>query len=234
MNMRGFYFFFFTVLVLALWAGVLRSSKISSKPTIEFIFDTLSSPEQTAQVSIFAQDLDIAPVNTLIDRLCRQFSFIDSITIRKKVGNTFVCSISTQKPILKINDDCVLSSRGQLIPVSSYEKTALASIPLLAVAGDERAFYQSGLLQKCARSIDQDLCKEYAVSLDDVHTLSLRSKKRENCLVLISPESIMRERIDQIEKLFDQMASNLVRKIQWIADARFEHQIIFYEGKRGA
>lgn len=232
--MRGLYFFFFLVLGLATWAGILRTPEATSAPSIEFAFDALCAPAYADQMRSYATQLDIRSSDIFIAQLSKQFPTIDSIALRKKAGGGILCSVSTQQPLFKINHDLVLVSSGLLVSVESYDQKALTSVPSLQVASCTIDRAEGSLLQKFLTRLDRAFFDEYAIIWSDVHTLSLQPKNRENLIILIDPAVVARERIGKINQLCDQMILSVSEKKQWIADARFEHQIILYEGKRGA
>jgi hypothetical protein len=144
------------------------------------------------------------------------------------------------KPIIKINDNLVLLESGMMESQHSFKSDIIEVLPSLCI--HESIFTDNRLtpdIYTCLNSISPYLFKEYEINWHNKYELWLTDKSQHNFKILSDAYSISDEqKLKLCKKLKEEIKGKkevlLNKSKTWIADIRFDNQIIvFSRGGRG-
>ncbi|TET05876.1 hypothetical protein E3J79_03740 [Candidatus Dependentiae bacterium] len=202
----------------------------------------LSTTAQECIKTVVAQDIDYqsVPFATIAHQLKDTFPFIKVVTIAHLATGTVAIHLTIYKPIIRINNNLVLLESGVLELQQLFKYDIIASLPTVSV--HESVCTDSRLTSDfytCLSAISPHLFKEYEINWHNKHELWLTDKNQHSFKILCDIYSISNEqKLRLCKKLKEEIKGKkevlLNKSKTWIADIRFDNQIIvFSRGGRG-
>lgn len=202
----------------------------------------LSTTTQECIKTVVAHDIDYqrVPLATIAHQLKDTFPFVKGVTIAHLATGTVAIHLTIYKPLMRINSNLVLLESGILESQQSFKSDVIAS--LSAVSVHESVFTDSRLtpdFYTCLASISSHLFKGYEINWHNKHELWLTDKNQPSFKILCDAHSISNEqKLNLCKKLKEEIKGKkevlLNKSKTWIADIRFDNQIIiFSRGGRG-
>lgn len=218
------------VLFIAMWYALC--SLTNQVPTYVLVFDGYFSGQAQQAISSFIQANNLFTLvpAVLAARLQDQFPQIRAITIERQSPSAFV-RITTVVPLAMINCEQVLVESGVLLPRADFAREQMQHLPTVEIAQDSRMYDQT--FKKFVTGLRPEIIDQYDIRFDDQTCVYLHDKKdRAFSLIVRVGQSLgskLRQRCDYIKQMLKTRGSLKVpvRK-RWMADARFENQIIVY------
>lgn len=196
------------------------------------IFDSIFSVQAQHQIAARAENLIGSLPDKLIATLTEEFPVISSIGLQIQPNNHAHMTISAQIPVLRVNENEVLTRSAHLIAQSNFNAEIIAPLASMAISADVAADRtQLKELQRSVAHIDSALFAQFNILWLNAHEVLLTDHRDSRmqlvcCGYQLENKSRMHLYYTQVEKLLQARAESAPRKKQCVADLRFENQII--------
>ncbi len=232
---------YFFAIAFCVFGGAATLHKICSKVCairyISYSFDPQLSANICAdiekQVALLECDGKYQ-VSVVMQDLLRIFPDIERIDIRSLPYNMAEISIVAPDPVIQINDSHVLTQNRAIISSDFYACYVLEHLPKVSVSSEISKEVSKEVMAAIQRSIKERLFDHFMVSMQDEQEWYLQDKKDPSfticCNASCLPIGTVREVCDQLKET---VKKNSTSKIAWVADVRFDHQIVLSRYKGG-
>ena len=221
------------VLVISYLFGVKR---------YELRVDDRIVPELNAQLAAYIQSLPLG-IRVWPDRkaqeIQKQFSWIKSVSFFRIPTQTMHVTVAIDEPVIKVNE--AILTQSQVFPASTFTQTQIAALPTLTVnfpSITDRAEIPPAFIPH-AQTFATELFAPYAITWIDGYTARLTDKEQPQFVIQFNaqtiPDAKMFVHCASIKKMLLERGSFEGRKKQsrWIADIRFERQVILFSEDKG-
>jgi hypothetical protein len=204
-------------------------------------YDPVFSELACAAIDDYLKDVQSRGATSLTsmnEQIQKAFPHIDSIASLFLLPEKVHLSIKAAQPKLCINNQFVLSERKTYFDKAIFAPAALAALPVV----DCRSLSPDGQLpaglRGVGRWIDERVACQYSIVWYSDQAACLRDKQETNFVVLCSADSMPSDQtLSHCQALKQRLVEARSLKnespMQWIADVRFNNQIIVYSQKRG-
>lgn len=201
----------------------------------EISTDSLFAPFVQTDLSEYVASLGACKVADLIVLVKKQFPVVDTLNLRYCSDGGIHLAVKAQKPFMLVDEKMVATIQGTFHPRIFFDESVLAPLPTIFVEGGVEQCTDSAAFTTFIRECAAPLCNRYTITWKDKHTVVLVDSNNKECSIFCRADMPIADALlANIQQLFDQIKGTIPGKKQWIADARFEHQIILYEDKKGA
>ncbi len=172
----------------------------------------------------------------IAQHVMRLWPTIESISVRLSANKTNTLYLSATSLLCRINEQSVLLANGHIVPAIYYDEKTLQKIPRIKIQTykNERSLPR---LQNLISKLDYTVFDSFVVSYYHPNWVQFAPKETDYfSIVCTDGQSLDQKTIHQCL----QLKNNLEKKGKlhagnhWIADVRFENQIIVYTKLRGA
>jgi len=178
--------------------------------------------------------LKASSLSVLNDQIKKQFSCIASITSELYAPGVVQVCVQAVKPVLSVNQSFVLSHAGDCFSKELFTPVSVKQLPDLTVraVGDNDI---SAGLRRASAVLSSSLFDTHAVVWESDHAAYLHDKQDPWFAIICSAESLpndqMLSKCEQLKK--DLSVKKRMSQDCWVADVRFDNQIVVYSEKRG-
>ncbi len=173
--------------------------------------------------------------SVVMQDLLRIFPDIKQIEIRSLPYNMAEISILAPDPVVQINDAHVLTENRTIISSDFYACYVLGHLPQVQVTSVISKTVSKEIMAAIKHSIKERLFDHFMVSMQDEQKWYLQDKKDPSfticCNASCLPIGAIRDACDQLKET---VKKNNTTKMAWVADVRFDHQIVLSRLQRGA
>lgn len=199
-------------------------------------------PELNEQLAVHVKSLPLgirAWPERKAQEIQKQFPWIKSISFFRTPTQTMQVAVVIDEPILKVNE--AILTRSQVFPASTFTQAQIAALPTLAVyfpSITDRAEIPAAFIPH-AQTLAGELFAPYAITWIDEYTARLVDKEQPNFVIQCNAQTIPNAKMlaycASIKKLLQERGSFEGRKkhARWIADIRFERQVILFSEDKG-
>ena len=161
---------------------------------------------------------------------------IESISVRLSANKTNTLYLSATPLLCIINNQCVLLANGHIVPAVYYDEKTLQTVVQIKIPTrkNERSLPR---LQNLISKLDYTIFDSFTISYHNPDWVQFTPKETDYfSIVCTDCQSLNQETIHQCLRLKNQLEEKgkLHAGNNWIADVRFENQIIVYTKLRGA
>jgi len=204
---------------------------------ISYSFDPQLSPQTRAaiekQVALLECDGKYQPA-VVMQELLRIFPDIKQVDIRSLPYNLAEITVHAPDPVARINNTQVLTQDCTIIPADFYACYTLNQLPHLQLSSRISHTVSQELMAAVKKSIKERLFDHFMVCMKDEQEWYLQDKQDPNfticCNASCLPLGAIRQACDQLKKTIKQQKG---AKLAWLADVRFDHQIVLSRYKGG-
>ena len=235
--------------VASLWA--VRSFAVRFFRVERFLVqsDSAFSKAQKAAISDFFQNdqtFKTASLAVVAKRVHERFFSIKKVSLVQDSSGSIMVKADSVRPLFRINDDLVLVDDGRLFKKALFDRTVLDSLNSIDVQSidhrcdgsvdmeqDELVGAFLPQLLKTVREIPGTLFRKYHVSCCDKVCWSLEDKQQKKFLIFFNgmkmPDDTVIYSCNKIKGTLDARGVFTGRCAHaWVADVRFEDQIILF------
>lgn len=220
---------------VAISALMLHSCWVRMHAIERFVcaFDEHLSPQTKERIEAqLTHQLHLKPFE-IISFLLSRFTCIEHASLRIEPNKDAVITMKAQRPLVRVNEQYILSSSARLIPVHDFESSHIANLMCMKVAPEILTDAQA--LQELTRhmkEVEPTLLQEFNVMwhkshevvLTDVHNPLIQYVF---CAHQLADHPRIQLYIDQVAHLMiERGVETAQQKKQLIADVRFENQVI--------
>jgi len=237
------YTMFGIVPMLITFLGGYKASRILFEPSGYFL-NTSSVLSQQAHLTIanFCEQIDVKklPLQKIAYNIKERFPIIESVTIHQQPTKTLDIRCCVYTPLFNINHDMIVCASGILEPSHSFKTELITTLPALKIDACE-------ITENRLHTVCYDCLASCPSTLFDVYDLTWKNEAE---IVLTDKKQGRFSILSDINTINDQKKFNLYAHLkhdimnrndfalnkgkQWVADIRFDNQIIiFSRGGRG-
>lgn len=232
--------YFFTILIGVAGLTVILQqmrSRICDVRYISYSFDPyLSAHVRSAiekQVALLEYE-GTYQVSAIMHELLRLFPEIEQIDIRSLPYNLAEIAVSASDPIVNINNSHVLTEKQSIIPASYYAQYVLDRLPRIHASELLAESVSNEVMAAIKRSIKEHIFDRFSVTIESDQLWQLQDKSDPlmtiACNASCLPIGAMRDVYSQLKKLVKKKS---ITKTAWMADVRFNQQIVLSRYKGG-
>lgn len=161
---------------------------------------------------------------------------IQAITVERSAHQVLHIELCCMPPALVLNDNWVLCEQGSIVPKHFFEDFLIASRAVIKMP-DSMPLYISWRFKQWLANINTALLSRYSISWINDYQILLHDKENTNITLVCSAQDQLSEsRLQawrQIQKELDERIPQKGASTQWIADLRFDKQIIVCPNGQG-
>ena len=228
------------LIVLVLGSGIVVHTVYRSVCAVQYVtyaFDQTLSPELqreiVAQVALFENDGSYNP-RTILETITQQFPCVQSVAVHCRASNTALVEVAAHDPMVRINGTHVLTDSKMIIPDRSYALyviDALPSFSMAAVLPDECSDRMMDAVRSC---IKDRIFEQYTLSWVNEHELYFHDMNDPSFSMLCDAVSLpTHSTLISYEQLKNSIKNRKSATNRWVADLRFDDQIIVSGDKGG-
>src|SRR5437870_1257910 len=230
MQFRGRYLCYFCLLLIPLIAIVLAKKSIVSIDTISFTVDPLLA--QSAAIELKKVIGDELKKNNNFNvqalQLKESYPFINTVSYALRLPKQVHVTITAMQPWLLV-DQFILLHNGTLITKTLFDQHVLLQLPKIKAK-------QSDCVDKALLGwLDtycNNLSREYELVIDNPMHLELKHKQSDQLIIVCDAHNRLTETL--LKNCFAiqtelQNQQPIKNNMQWVADVRFEGQIVLYK-----
>ena len=222
-----------TIMIAVLGAGLLTNTIYRSICAVRYVtyaFDQTISPELqrdiTAQVALFEHEGSYNP-RTIISTITQQFSCVKSVSVHCRASHTAEIEITAHNPIVRINGTHVLTDAKTIISDNSYALYVVDALPSFSIAVALPDQCSDRMMSAVKQCIKDRIFERYTLSWVNEHELYFRDVHDPSFSLLCDTASLPTYRtLLSYEQLKNSIKSRKSPMNRWVADLRFDDQII--------
>lgn len=240
--------------VASLWAVHSFTTRFFRVDRFLVQSDSAFSKAQKTAIADFIQNdqtLKMASLAVVAQRIQKRFPSIKKVSLVQDASGAIRAHADSVRPTFRINDYLVLSDDGCLFKKVLFSRFVLNSLDSVDVQNLEQRcndfvdmerdeFVGTFLPQlfKTVQEIPSELFQQYRVSCRDKACWSLEDKQQKKFLIFFNdtkmPNSTVISACNKIKGTLDARGAFTGRRAcTWVADARFEDQIILFRKTGG-
>jgi hypothetical protein len=173
-------------------------------------------------------------LGALVEQLRSHRTLIRTVQVRYLPSHIAVVEIEALKPIVAINDDHVLLENAAIIPAYYYDAAKVAAIPKITVTPPLPATVTAAMMEALERAVSRNIFERYTLHIHQEHAWYLEDTTDPSFTVCCDAATIP-DQVKQMtyERLKREIRQKKIARCAWIADLRFQDQIIFSKNKGG-
>ncbi len=203
-----------------------------------FSFDQTISDKTQQKIAAYveANQLSIFNGPAIADAIQERFSFVHNVTLSYLPIGVVCVEIIADQPEYWINNTQVITRKGSLYAKKVFTKHNLALLPSIAISFDEDQQALPTRLHDVVTNLPSHVFTTYDFEWDTEHIIWLRDKEKPQFAIVFAADQLPTEKVlfgcTQIKQVLHQRLA-LECKTHWVADIRFNDQIIVYKGLGG-
>ena len=203
----------------------------------QIVFDTNVSPLYVELVTSDIKKMNGQSPASLFNYLQKKYLFLKSMTARYEVDGSLTMEFASFHPLLNIRKEQVKLENGKNVPASVFTQESLDNISLCTVcANDKLGALSDQNFIACIDKIPDNLTRQYNILFTDAYDINLQDHEKTYFLIRSSVDKLNDDTLyvqcEKIKKSF--CHAGLLSpsdKTFWIADVRFDNQIVLYQQK---
>ncbi len=203
---------------------------------VTYSFDSQLSPSAQETISQFVRFFEYQGEynpTAIVAQLPQEFPCIKSISVRHLPYHVAQVAVAAHDPVIRINDDCVLTEKQTIISNSYYALFVINELPELSVAAPVPSTVSEQIMLAIKRCMKESVFEQYALSFVGEHEWYLCDKNDPSFTLVCDTETFpIQDRIATYQRVKKKI-KNRVNAKKWMADVRFDNQIILSMGKGG-
>lgn len=215
---------------------------VFARSAVEYhiVSDSLLSESAESEIQNYCKNYPIKNITSFISDCKKHFPVIDTVSIRYFSDGCAQIFFTAQKPSLLVNETMVVTANSSIIHRSFFkDENIMRCLPNIMVEDDIEYCDDVSSFLAFASKLPSDFFNSYQLYWKNKNSISFTLKNRKDCVILWRADlPVCIDTLKLAEKLFERAKDTdrnmLKKKMCWIADARFDHQIILYKEKRGA
>lgn len=233
------YAYIFTFLLVS--ASIVYFSKRSVIKTRFFVceIDPVLSDATKKEIQQFVQPLGQVCAQNVCNQLQEQFLCIKSTSYQLLADNSVQLNIIAYDPCCIVNQSHVLLDNDCIVSKDFFAEVITQNLSCVYMDSEEIANYeQTKLLSAFLQKITPEIIENYSIEWRDECMISLTDKQQKKFVIVCqadqAPDASMCIQCDQVKhELNEKGVFSHRTKTNWIADVRFENQIIVRADKGG-
>lgn len=229
----------FVLVIAVLGAGALTQKLyylVCALRYVSYTFSPTISPAQQqdikAQVALFKHDGMYNPY-CIIDTI-KSFSCVKSVSVHCSASHTAHIIVEAYDPIVRINGTHVLTAAKTIIPDRSYAWYVLNNLPSLSMASVLPEHCSDRMMDAVRRCIKEQIFERYTLSWVNEHELYFRDINDPSFSLLCDAVSLPTHALlISCEQVKNSIKRDHSVPKSWVADLRFDDQIIVSRDKGG-
>ena len=217
------------------------SSSCAAHKQYTIVSDGFMSESALGKIhSLIKQDQSILKLpDEFFNQVKQSLPIVSSISMEYNLQKKSLISIKLLRPYYRVGSDFVIVEDGSFVPAESIVKNIVLSLPQINISqSDSHRCRGCKNMHLCVNQISADVFNNYEVIWHDATKIELKDKKDPkfsiyaSCDVFSAP-TVLRacQKIKEKECLQKKMRLNN-KNIRWLADIRFDKQIIFSAAKK--
>jgi len=205
--------------------------RIHAIERFECSFDAKISQEIQKQISANLSAHTGAKSDEIVSSLLEQFPCIAHVDLHIQPNKDALITLIAQAPLVRVNDDHVLTQSARLIPLHDFDPSAIFNLAHINVAqGAVCSAHELAELQRCIKQVSPALLNRYEVHWRTSHEVVL-SKAHDSlvqfvcCAHQLTDQKLIEQYVKEVAYLLAERTSVDLKKL-WVADVRFENQLI--------
>lgn len=226
----------------ALIAGIIAMKAVVHRfekgvATVSVTAPKAIAPELHADLEQFVREHVQSSQQEFLKKLKERFSFLHSVEVTRLPKKRIFFSTDIQDPIFQINKNQLLLADSQLIPQSWYQKTAYEGLPVVTVPDmQDDYFFREKLF--VLRELPKKMLYKHEIVWHDKTDAFLIPDDLQGCAIRFNADALPTEKLYELcKEILLKANSRSLRRVKkpnyWIADIRFQKQIILYGDKEG-
>ena len=228
------------LLVCVVGSAIVFNSLYKSICAIRYVtysFDHSIAPEMqqniVTHVALFQHDGLYNP-KSIIDTIQKHFACVKSISVHCIPHNAAEVTVTAHEPIVRINEKYVVTAAKTIVPDFSYASYILTSLSSLSIVSPVPQDCSENMMCAIRKCIKDRIFERYTLCWVGEHEIYLHDSHDPSfsllcdVLSLPSPTKLV---------LYEQLKNNIKNKRsaskRWVADIRFDDQIIVSGDKGG-
>lgn len=201
--------------------------------------DPLFSESKRQEISTYVSNRIGEHFDTLSSALLAEFPVIASASFALQSNKDVLIDIASHVPFVRVNDAQVLTQNGRLIPADHFESTVTQKLASIAVAPSAL----SDESQLCAmvqdlKDIDYALMYSFQLTWHTRYEVIVANKENPSiqmvcCAYQLASSCKVDSYLSAVASIVQDQTAGASAKKQWIADVRFENQVILRGSKGG-
>ena len=229
-----------TIVVAVLGSGIGAHKLYRSVCAVQYVtyaFDQMISPELQrdirVQVALFENEGSYNP-RTIISTISEQFPCVKSISVHCRASNTAEIEITAHDPIVRINGSHILTDAKTIILDRSYALYVVDSLPSFSMASALPERCSDRMMGAVKRCIKDRIFEQYTLSWVNEHELYFQDMHDPSFSLLCDAVSLpTHSTLISYEQLKNSIKNRKSAMNHWVADLRFDDQIIVSGDKGG-
>ncbi len=231
---KTIYIFFVGILFWAVTCTVQKAyQSLSKEMQPAYAIDPLFSNNVHQNIKQFVQHCD-AKDASIVENVQQAFPFVHAISCEKKASGVTLYAVRSKKPFMRVNDQFVLTRDGNLFSEQLFADDVVDVLPTLRTVSNTTSRIAPEIIA-CMKRIPSEILKTHTVTWIDAWHVLFDEKKDINFTILCTKNTVLnQEAMRYCERIQDDLAQKGLLGIrQWVADMRFENQIILSSGTGG-
>lgn len=218
-------------LISSFWATTKLCHFLLSASSYEFTFDPKLSELQQEKIIFAVRHSDAhtpQQVATLIKKKC---SAVADVLISLLANRVWHIEVTAAQPFVMVNNDWILSQEGTVVPSTLYAPQYLRSIAHITMQlPSGQAPCVSQAFKQWLVQLDRSVLHQYAIIWHNDYHIQLNKKNDSlwalRCHCLQPLNNTLLAYSDQVRKELEEKMKGQHQRKTWIADIRFEKQIV--------
>jgi len=229
---------FYLLVLIVCVASIKRfSDHIFSIDGFSCKFDNTISQKYVSHVMRFLYDdkkLPLLSLKKMSKKIKDEFPFIASVIAARSASGILHIQMTCVKPQFLINEELVLSDRGQLFEKTIFSEGFTADLPCCFCNMENAA---ANSYKQMFKKLPIESFKKYKVVWESTTKSNLYDKNENNFSIVFNDKRVPDEKIllacDNLKLLLRERGEFFCRNPKrWVADIRFKDQIVLFS-KRG-
>lgn len=204
---------------------------------VTFEFDPRLSPMARSAISHYVHECQshgYYNARAIVADIPNYFSSVRAISVQYLPLQTAHITIDGFDPLIRINEDQVLVENNSIIRSANYGQYVLSGLYQLSVAGMAPEKVSPEIADSIKHAIHEKLFDHYTFHFANAQEWYLNDKEDPAFTVCCNARSVP---LGNIQKRYAQLKKEVLKKTdlkqKWMADVRFQNQIILSMSKGG-
>lgn len=173
----------------------------------------------------FKQNIKKLNAKELYKLLNQEFDYISKVDINFLANRNAVVKILTEKPILLLNNNFILTDKAKVIAKDIFKEKNIFGLNKVYIEKLENFRTQENF--DCLKKLSQNFFDDYIIKWIDKNNIILVNKKYNNLIIAITSQNIDKSIINKAKKLYKKLSKEKGKDKKVKMDLRFNDRIIF-------
>ncbi len=223
------------ILVVMLYFFISSLSSCFLVQKRAYKFDTSISKKSIFSISLFLKNYSLkTKLFSAGKLLSKEFYFIDSICCMQKSSGVVDIAISSKIPFIKVGKDRVMTTDGLIIKADYFNKKSLSNKARCSIFGLQDV--ECTVVPACVeglKKIPENIYEKYNVCWQSFVKGILQDRSQKRFFIVFNNQTVPNQNLlKACNKIRDKLEQDgAFKKKQWVADVRFDNQIIVNSGR---